>query len=60
MIGFEADYASGDAHADEDELEDVRWFTREEVEQAVRGQGEMKLPPPVAIARRLIDEWLED
>ena len=60
MVGFHASYAGGEAGVRDAELEDVRWFTREEVEQAVRGQSELHLPPPVAIARRLIDEWLED
>ena len=39
----------------DDELEDVGWFTRE----AIVG-GDVLLPPPTAIARRLIDEWLGD
>jgi NAD+ diphosphatase len=60
MVGFHARYAGGDAAVGDQELEDVRWFTRQEIEDAVRGQSEVKLPPPVAIARRLIDEWLED
>ena len=33
----------------------MRWFTREEIVS-----GEVRLPPPTAIARRLIDEWLGD
>jgi NAD+ diphosphatase len=60
MVGFHARYAGGEAAVCDQELEDVRWFTREEVEQAVGGHSELHLPPPVAIARRLIDEWLED
>ena len=60
MVGFHARYASGEAAVHDGELEDVRWFTREEIQDAANGQSEMKLPPPVAIARRLIDEWLED
>src|SRR4051812_29474156 len=60
MVGFHARYAGGEASVHDDELEDVRWFTRQEVQEAADGQSEMKLPPPLAIARRLIDEWLED
>ena len=60
MLGFHARYAGGDAAVADQELEDVRWFSRQEIERAVRGQSELHLPPPVAIARRLIDEWLED
>jgi NAD+ diphosphatase len=60
MLGFHARYASGEAAVRDEELEDVRWFTRDEVERARTGDSEIHLPPPVAIARRLIDEWLED
>jgi NAD+ diphosphatase len=37
----------------DDELEDARWFTREEV-----NAGHITLPPHEAISRRLIDHWL--
>jgi NAD+ diphosphatase len=59
MIGFHARYAGGDAHAADRELEAVRWFTREELAAVVEGRTEFHVPPPAAIARRLIDEWLE-
>jgi NAD+ diphosphatase len=59
MVGFLAEYAGGEATARDAELEDVRWFTRAEVAAIIRGETDMHLPPPVAIARALIDEWLE-
>src|SRR3954449_740604 len=49
MVGFHARYAGGEANVHDAELEDVRWFTRQEVQEAANGQSEMKLPPPVAI-----------
>jgi NAD+ diphosphatase len=58
MLGFEAAYAGGDAHPHDRELEAVRWATRAELERAVAGEGELLLPPPLAIARRLIEGWL--
>jgi NAD+ diphosphatase len=60
MLGFEATYAAGDPHPHDQELEDVRWFAREEVARAVAGDsdGELQVPPPLAIARRLMDGWL--
>ena len=58
MLGFEARAKAGEPHAADDELEDVRWFTRSEIEEAVTGHGGLKLAPPYAIARRLIDAWL--
>jgi NAD+ diphosphatase len=60
MIGFEADYAGGDARAYDDELEDVRWFSREELAVAAEADpgAWLLLPPRIAIARRLVDAWL--
>ncbi|HEX2103817.1 MAG TPA: NAD(+) diphosphatase [Solirubrobacteraceae bacterium] len=59
MLGFEAAYAGGDAHPHDHELEDVRWVPRAELARAVAGEGPLLLPPPLAIARRLIEGWLE-
>jgi NAD+ diphosphatase len=58
MLGFEATYAGGDPHPHDRELEAVRWVSRAELARAVAGEGELHLPPPLAIARRLIDGWL--
>ena len=55
MLGFITGWADGEPAVGDGELEDVRWFTREEIVS-----GEVRLPPPTAIARRLIDEWLGD
>ncbi len=55
MLGFTARWARGEPAVRDDELEDVGWFTR----AAIVG-GDVLLPPPTAIARRLIDEWLGD
>jgi NAD+ diphosphatase len=55
MLGFAARWAGGDPVVRDGELEDVGWFTR----AAIVG-GDVMLPPPTAIARRLIDEWLGD
>jgi NAD+ diphosphatase len=58
MLGFTVPYVDGEAVARDGELEDARWFTREEIADAAAGRGDMLLPPPVAIARTLIDRWL--
>jgi NAD+ diphosphatase len=57
MLGFTA-RVDGDPtlHLDEDEIEEARWFTRDELRS---GAGPRALPPPVSIARHLIDRWLE-
>jgi NAD+ diphosphatase len=60
MLGFHVPYVSGEAYVRDAELEDVRWFTRAELTAAAAGQSEFHLPPREAIARRLIDEWLEE
>jgi NAD+ diphosphatase len=60
MLGFSAlATAGGDPAPGDGELEEVRWFEREEVERAARGEGELALSPQYSIARRLIDAWLE-
>ena len=59
MLGFVAPWSSGEPVIGDDELEDVRWFDRKAVHDAVEGRGELQLQPPLAIARRLVDGWLE-
>jgi NAD+ diphosphatase len=69
MLGFVVPYLSGElGEGTDDELEDARWFTRDEVREAVRddswddepspGDG-LLLPPRSAIARRLIESWID-
>jgi NAD+ diphosphatase len=61
MLGFFADYAGGEPSVGDQELEDVRWFSRDELLEARSGSLDgLGLPPPIAIARRLIDTWLDD
>ena len=36
------------------ELEDARWFSRQEL----KAGDVLKLPSPISIARRLIEDWL--
>ena len=60
MLGFIADYASGDPSPRDHELEDVRWFSRDELLAIRDGRRDgLGLPPPIAIARRLLDGWLD-
>ena len=58
MLGFEATYAGGDPHPHDRELQAVAWFTREDLRRAAAGEGNVSIPPPLAIARRLMDGWL--
>jgi NAD+ diphosphatase len=54
MLGFTAEATIAPPVLHDGELEDARWFHRE---QLLR--GEVGLPPPVSISRRLIDSWLK-
>jgi NAD+ diphosphatase len=61
MIGCRARALDDRLTIDFTELDDARWFTRDEVAAAVAGaQGAAFLaPPPYAIARTLLDDWLK-
>ena len=60
MLGFLAPYRAGDPHRVDQELEDVRWFERAVLEEAVAGdEHRLGVPPRLAIARRLMEHWLE-
>jgi NAD+ diphosphatase len=56
MLGFSAKTASKDVSLDINELEDARWLSREEMENGLKA-GSLKLPSPVSIAFRLIEDW---
>jgi NAD+ diphosphatase len=58
MLGFDARSAGGEPRALDGELEDVRWFTHDEVAAARSGAGELELPPPISIAHFLIERWV--
>lgn len=58
MVGFRARATTQDIAIDEDEIADARWFTRDEVAAAMRGKADFFVPPPISIARWLIDGWL--
>jgi NAD+ diphosphatase len=59
MLGFTASWRSGEPRRIDEELEDVRWFTRANVSDAVAGrESPLGLPPRFAIARRLLEHWV--
>lgn len=63
MIGCHAMAEGRDLVVDTGELADARWFTRAEVAEALAGPEHAGLaflpPPPTAIARNLLEWWLE-
>jgi NAD+ diphosphatase len=57
MLGFVARLDGDDTlRPDPTEIEEARWFTREELRS---GDGPRALPPPVSIARHILDRWVD-
>ncbi|WP_161890966.1 NAD(+) diphosphatase [Pontibacter russatus] len=56
MVGFSATASSRSLYMDNDELEDARWFTRNEIAAGLRN-GSLRLPPRISISYRLICDW---
>jgi NAD+ diphosphatase len=61
MIGCHAEALNADITVDRNELEDARWFDREEVALMLlrRHPDRLQTPPPVAIAHHIIRAWVE-
>lgn len=58
MVGFTATADDAPLVVDRDELDDARWFSRADIAAGLR-EGTLKLPPPVSIAWRLIEDWYD-
>ena len=57
MLGFRADAPAGqDIVVDTEEIAEAYWFSREELAAAIRSR-DIALPPPVSIARQIIEQW---
>lgn len=50
MVGFTADYESGDIHLQREELSKGAWFTKDTLPE---------IPEKLSIARKILDAWLE-
>lgn len=57
MLGFRA-RATGNLKitVDSHEIVEAHWFSRDELRASV-ASGEIRLPPPVSIAHRIIESW---
>ena len=51
MVGFHADYVSGEIKLQKEELAAGQWFTKDNLPE---------IPEKLSIARRIIDDWLSD
>ena len=60
MVGLVAPVTHARVKVDQHELEDARWFSRDEVRAMLVGRHpDAQLPPSVAIARRLVELWAD-
>ncbi len=59
MIGCHAYAETDDITRDETELDEVRWFSRDEVGASLAGDGPFIAPPQQAIAHHLLTWWSE-
>jgi NAD+ diphosphatase len=51
MLGFTADYESGEFNLQEEEIEEAKWFSKGNIP---------KIPPRMSISRHLIDDFLDN
>jgi NAD+ diphosphatase len=57
MLGFTARVdGPSELELQDGELAEAHWYSREQIR---RRDGDLRLPPPVSIAYRLITDWLE-
>lgn len=67
MIGVIAEAITDDISIDKEELEEARWFTKEDVQSVLNSGGDdhLRVPEKLAIARHILDvhlyeEWLSE
>jgi NAD+ diphosphatase len=61
MIGCIGEALTDDIAFDGEELEDARWFTKDDIRRMLDGTHEQYLAPaPIAIANHLIREWVKE
>lgn len=58
MVGFTATAKTREIHLRDDELEDARWFTADDIVRGITA-GTLGVPPPLSVSYRLIEHWLE-
>lgn len=61
MIGCQAEALTDEINFDGEELEDARWFSKDDIRRMLEGTHEhFAAPSPIAIANHLVREWLKD
>jgi len=56
MLGFRAAATRTEITVDADEIAEANWYSRDELSAAI-ASGDLRLPPPVSIAHRIIQSW---
>ncbi|WP_261376835.1 NAD(+) diphosphatase [Nocardioides sp. J9] len=56
MLGFQGRALTEEIRLDDDDVEDARWFTREEMRRKAES-GALVLPGGVSISRSLVEDW---
>jgi len=59
MVGFTAEAVSDAIQVDNDELEEARWFTRDEYRRGME-DGSILPSAPISISHRLVFDWLDE
>ena len=65
MLGFRAETTQSECRYHDDEIEEARWFSRDDLRSLFAGglagrHGAINLPRSISIARRLICEWVDE
>ncbi|MET0532220.1 MAG: NAD(+) diphosphatase [Microvirga sp.] len=61
MIGCQGEAISDEINFDREELQDARWFSKDDVRRMLDGTHEdFAAPMPIAIANHLLREWVKD
>ncbi len=58
MLGYVARATSHEIQRDDDELEDARWFSRDDIALGL-SSGALRVPRRVSIAYRLVEHWFD-
>ena len=59
MVGFKARYLKGEIKPDGKEIEDAKWFTKNDIKNGLQGNGLPQLPAEGSLSRIIINNWLE-
>ena len=59
MLGYFAEAEEGEIRVDKNELEEAKWFSREQIIEGLKNKTH-KLPASFSISRQLISQWFNN